>query len=202
MAILLIYAPENGVHVHFVIVSGDDTFDALVQNLINLDIIHEYPEETDAAILEETLPQHLAYLLQDSDVRETPPLNATEVTLADLLDGQQKFIMPRFQRTFKWGKREFEMLWEDIDDTWFGVEEKRFLGALVTRVYTPRVGREYQQNWVIDGQQRITTLYALLIAIIKESENANFSELASDCAGHLFVSGGTYIDQPTITNCS
>lgn len=197
--ILLIWAGSNLVNVHFIVISGDETFDDLIQNLINLEILSEYPEENENFSLDETLPQHLAHLLSPSDVRETSPLNATEVTLADLLDGQQKFIMPRFQRTFKWGKREFEMLWADIDDLWFGVEEKRFLGALVTRVFTPRVGREYQQNWVIDGQQRITTLYALLLAIVKESENANFEELASDCAGHLFVSGGTFIDEPTIT---
>ena len=98
--ILLILAPSNSRELYMIIISGDETFDDLVQKLILLELIYKYPEDNSELSLEETLPQHLVHLSNETDSKDTSPLSATEVTLADLLDGQQKFIMPRFQRTF------------------------------------------------------------------------------------------------------
>jgi len=58
-------------------------------------------------------------------------------------------------------------LFEDaltIDD---GICDSRFLGAIVFEAEEPRIGYP-TRFWVIDGQQRLTTLFLLLSAIVEE----------------------------------
>ena len=80
--------------------------------------------------------------------------------VARLLDEGQKFIIPEYQRPYRWTKDECETLWNDILGV-FGdgsnVEEY-FLGSIVT-YKNDNGGLE-----IIDGQQRITTLTLLFRA--------------------------------------
>lgn len=80
--------------------------------------------------------------------------------IARLLDEGQKFIIPEYQRPYRWTKDECETLWEDILGV-FGdgsnVEEY-FLGSIVT------YRNDNGELEIIDGQQRITTLTLLFRA--------------------------------------
>ncbi|MGX2972796.1 DUF262 domain-containing protein [Helicobacter sp. T3_23-1059] len=91
-----------------------------------------------------------------------------KIYIAKLLseDGQ-KFVIPEYQRPYRWGKDECETLWNDILGV-FGDGsdiEEYFLGSIVT----------YKNNngelEIIDGQQRITTLTLLYRAFYEALKN-------------------------------
>lgn len=81
--------------------------------------------------------------------------------IAELLgkDGQ-RFVIPEYQRPYRWGKDECETLWSDILSVFGdGREiEEYFLGSIVA--YQNKKG----ELEIIDGQQRITTLTLLFRA--------------------------------------
>ena len=62
-----------------------------------------------------------------------------------------KYLIPIYQRNYAWGKDEIEALLEDIK----GSKEGYFIGSLVVR----EKGEFFE---VIDGQQRLTTLFLIL----------------------------------------
>ena len=66
-----------------------------------------------------------------------------------------RYIVPIFQRNYAWSKREIEQLLNDI----LSSEDKYFLGSLIVHK------NEDDLYEVIDGQQRLTTLYILLICL-------------------------------------
>lgn len=71
--------------------------------------------------------------------------------------GKSKYSVPIYQRNYAWGKEEIERLIEDIND-FENAEETReyFLGNLIVDKVS------YHHYSVIDGQQRLTTLFLLL----------------------------------------
>lgn len=81
--------------------------------------------------------------------------------IADLLskDGQ-RFVIPEYQRPYRWGQDECETLWSDILSVFGdGREiEEYFLGSIVA------YQNEKGELEIIDGQQRITTLTLLFRA--------------------------------------
>jgi len=92
-------------------------------------------------------------------------MEANKSIISFLIDGNKQFQLPLFQRNYTWTKKEWETLWEDL----IYIAEKKhdkshFLGAIVTLPINsgPDAVAKYI---VIDGQQRLTTLYLILCSI-------------------------------------
>lgn len=78
------------------------------------------------------------------------------------------FVIPEYQRAYVW---ESDNINELLDDLWFAYnnrnESEYFLGSLVLRY----IGKYFPEYEVLDGQQRLTTLF-MLIAVLRDiSEN-------------------------------
>ena len=72
------------------------------------------------------------------------------------------YIIPIYQRNYAWGQEEIEKLIEDISD-FNSRGNDYFLGNLIVDEIGP------QRYSVIDGQQRLTTLFLLLIYLVDPS---------------------------------
>lgn len=83
-----------------------------------------------------------------------------------LFDRGDRYEIPLYQRPYAWGEEHIERLIEDVDDIPADGDQRYYLGSLV-------VARKGDSLWeVIDGQQRLTTLYLLLSALgIREDED-------------------------------
>lgn len=80
-------------------------------------------------------------------------------TVAELFDAQGTvYTVPAYQRSYSWDATQIEQLISDIYDALRQSEQSYFLGNLVV---TNR-GSDPADYEVIDGQQRLTTLYLLL----------------------------------------
>ena len=82
--------------------------------------------------------------------------------------GRDKFSIPQYQRDYAWKRQNFVDLWEDLEEA---IESKdsqgHFLGTIVVAP-----NKENSQIFdIIDGQQRTTTIFMLLYALICKSEN-------------------------------
>lgn len=76
-----------------------------------------------------------------------------------------RYMIPRYQRAYAWEEKEIEQLIDDIcDDN----DPKRdyYIGSLI--VARRKAGDEVEYE-VIDGQQRLTTIYLLLQCLLDES---------------------------------
>ena len=84
---------------------------------------------------------------------------AKETILSTFFE-RHSFEIPDYQRGYDWRKSNFDMLWDDIlyylNDT-----SKLFLGSIILQKTTENHDRFY----IVDGQQRITTITILLIAL-------------------------------------
>jgi hypothetical protein len=91
----------------------------------------------------------------------------------DILNGTVRFKIPFFQRGYAWEKRQWDQLFLDIQEqiidqlaSGSAIEEvEHFFGPVVV-MEEPGLP-ELREFLVIDGQQRITTVY-LLLGIIQE----------------------------------
>ena len=95
--------------------------------------------------------------------------------IARLLGEGQKFIIPEYQRPYRWTKNECETLWEDILGVFGdGSEiEEYFLGSIVT------YRNDNGELEIIDGQQRITT-FTLLFRAFYECLKPEFKTARGD----------------------
>ena len=92
------------------------------------------------------------------------PLEIRHVSLAQLLSHPVPFHMARYQRHYEWGRKEMEQLLEDLADA-FAIQQAdlhadafHFLGNVI--LFANPAGHFE----VVDGQQRLTSLTALLAA--------------------------------------
>lgn len=94
-------------------------------------------------------------------VQELTPelLNIEQLFAAD-------YLVPVYQRNYAWREEQIEQLIRDVRDA-MTTQEDYFLGNLVV---VQREGREIYE--VIDGQQRLTTLYLLLTFLQEEGAQA------------------------------
>ena len=90
-----------------------------------------------------------------------------------LKTGRMKpFIIPEYQRPYAWTNEQIETLFDDIWEfatTIGGLEQNGtyFLGSIVS------FENEWQEQEIIDGQQRITSLFLLLRAIYTKLTNGD-----------------------------
>lgn len=98
----------------------------------------------------------------------------------NILNGNTQYILPAFQRHYSWDKEHCEQLWNDIKNVQEQKKANYFIGSIVNKAegVTPI---SVQHFMLIDGQQRLTTVMLILIALKKyaaenpESDDLNFS---------------------------
>lgn len=102
-------------------------------------------------------------------------INVSKYPVSQVFDTESKvvFEIPKYQREYTWGTREWEALFDDITEN----TEGYFLGSIIcinssTDPLTPKFE-------VVDGQQRLTTL-SLLLAALYSSLNDHYEELDED----------------------
>jgi uncharacterized protein with ParB-like and HNH nuclease domain len=81
------------------------------------------------------------------------------------------FVIPVYQRNYDWTKEQCEQLFDDLIDILENNFRTHFIGSIVSIYNNNKGGGEYL---IIDGQQRITTLFILLQAIYKGLEEKVF----------------------------
>lgn len=86
-------------------------------------------------------------------------LHPVLLTIRKAFDGKSRYLVPIYQRNYAWKSEEIEQMLDDIRDALRDGKDY-FLGNLVvTRLLGNTAPPIYE---VIDGQQRLTTLYLLL----------------------------------------
>ena len=98
-------------------------------------------------------------------------MKAGQVALQQLLNGKIQYRVPLFQRTYSWGEDQWYRLWTDVLEI-YGMEEPRnhFIGAVVTQPIIDAAGFT-TKYLLIDGQQRLTTLFIILACIRKSASH-------------------------------
>lgn len=111
-------------------------------------------------------------------------------TFREALNGTVRFEIPFFQRGYAWEKRQWDQLFIDIQEQLIDElsdgksidEVEHFFGPIV--VLEQAGGAfELKEFLVIDGQQRITTVYLLLAAI--KAEMTTKKHLSADATHHI-----------------
>ncbi|MGA9762005.1 MAG: DUF262 and DUF1524 domain-containing protein [Gaiellaceae bacterium] len=96
-------------------------------------------------------------------------MKAAEANFLKFLKKSDQLEIPIYQRTYSWTLRECQQLWSDILRT-AGAGDGHFIGSIVyidTGVYQVMATNAIE---VIDGQQRITTLSLLLLALARVAD--------------------------------
>jgi hypothetical protein len=131
--------------------------------------------------------------------RKDTGLDAGAVTLLQLFKGEREYVSPLFQRQYVWGKKEIDSLLEGVDQILEKSESERFLGALVLEVKSAGRAFKPESAWIVDGQQRLTTLYVALLEMAKLAKNNNANGLATLLfEQYIFNQGGQYKNRPKV----
>ena len=93
-------------------------------------------------------------------------------SIYNLLNGQCQYIIPVYQRKYSWlADVQCARLWDDIVRMEKGHKKHHFVGSIVS-IAEKKALMGVQKQLIIDGQQRMTTLSILMIALrdyLKES---------------------------------
>ena len=92
-------------------------------------------------------------------------MQAVNRRFTEIIDGKTQFIIPVFQRDFSWTREQCQQLWRDVGrasaaDATGG----HFMGSIVY-IRADLSSAAFQSWLLIDGQQRLTTLTVLMIAL-------------------------------------
>jgi uncharacterized protein with ParB-like and HNH nuclease domain/predicted transport protein len=92
-------------------------------------------------------------------------MDAKDLPITTLLDGAKQFIVPIFQRDYSWGTKQCLTLWSDIIRVGSDHNIKgHFLGSVVY-IAAEENPADLTRWLLIDGQQRLTTLILILLAL-------------------------------------
>ena len=121
-------------------------------------------------------------------------MKATETVFQKLLDGKMQYVVPLYQRTYSWEQKQWEQIWDDLIEV-YSLEFPRnhFIGSVVTQ-QIPTAPEGTSRYTLIDGQQRMTTLFILLSVIRKHADEVIYGSLADEiqntCLINMYSSGG------------
>ena len=114
-------------------------------------------------------------------------MKASETKFQPIIEGTKQYVVPLFQRAYSWDKREWEMLWEDVDDLGQNEDLKsHFIGSIVT-MPTTSVPEGITKYLLIDGQQRLTTIFILLTLLRDKAREQGNENLADEIQQTMLV---------------
>lgn len=91
-------------------------------------------------------------------------LDTKTFTLNEILGNGKIYYVPQFQRDYSWEQDHLDDLWNDLLNTHIR-NDAHYMGSIVLQI---KGDSSEKQFWIIDGQQRFTTLSLLTLAIINK----------------------------------
>lgn len=123
-------------------------------------------------------------------------MNANETKLQPILEGTKQYVVPLFQRPYSWDKDQWSRLWDDLMDLSEEMDQSKetdlrthFMGSIVT-MPTTSVPEGVTKYLLIDGQQRLTTIF-IILSLLRDSalgkNDEKKSRLAEEIQNTLLV---------------
>ncbi len=100
---------------------------------------------------------------------------------------KRQYIVPVYQRNYDWSLDECKKLFDDIM-TAFDKDKNHYIGSIIQVQKDEEYG--VKPFIVIDGQQRLTTIYLLLRALLNFENNRDRSEVLNDSLYNNFKGEG------------
>ena len=91
-------------------------------------------------------------------------MDAQKGNIYGILNGNKQFLIPVYQRFYSWDIEQCRRLWDDIVEMQKKGKVSHFVGTIVN-IAEQAMPTGVQKFMIIDGQQRITTLTLLLLAL-------------------------------------
>jgi hypothetical protein len=122
------------------------------------------------------------------------------VTPRGLFQTNSRYLAPVFQRYYTWTDVQLDHFFDDLDDlSNAAADAKQFLGAIVLQ-------QKHQANpgspipfLIIDGQQRLTTIYLVLLGLAELMRDFRKEDEASTMVeSYLAISTARYRGEPTV----
>ena len=102
-------------------------------------------------------------------------MQASDKSLVEIIQGPKQFLIPIFQRTYNWKEIHCALLYKDIISP---RQAGHFIGSvvLISNLETTASIPKWQ---VIDGQQRLTTITLLIIALLKRASELGMESVSA-----------------------
>ena len=114
-------------------------------------------------------------------------MQAKETKLQDIIEGTKQYVIPLFQRTYSWTHKEWEVLWKDILELYATENPKpHFIGSIVNLPATS-VPEGVNKYLLIDGQQRLTTIFVILALLRNMAEASGKIKFSKEIHDTLLV---------------
>lgn len=96
------------------------------------------------------------------------------MTYRQIMGNGIKYEIPKFQRDYTWETEQWDDLWQDILLLLSDEETEHYMGYLVLQTTD---NKNYQ---IIDGQQRLTTMSIIILAVLKSLEDLVKSDIEKE----------------------
>ena len=97
-------------------------------------------------------------------------MKGSEAYLYNFMEGRRKrFVIPVYQRNYNWKIEQCKKLFDDLVSLNRTGKDTHFFGSIVS------VNKNSRDYTIIDGQQRLTTISLIMIAMIKSCDNGIFN---------------------------
>lgn len=108
-------------------------------------------------------------------------MKAQNVAMAGFLkEDNVNFIVPVYQRNYEWSRSHCQQLWNDIVQV-AKTKESHFFGTIC---YKEEMA-DCKQYFIVDGQQRITSVMLLIKAMLDVSQDLSISQYLQACLFNL-----------------
>lgn len=91
-------------------------------------------------------------------------MDARKGNIYEIFNGNKQFLIPVYQRYYSWDIEQCKRLWNDIVEMQKKGKVGHFVGSIVN-IAEQAMPTGVQKYMIIDGQQRLTTLSLLLLAL-------------------------------------
>ena len=120
-------------------------------------------------------------------------MTGSKISMLSFMEGaNKKYIIPVYQRKYDWKNENCRQLYDDLVKIINDKRNSHFFGSIVTSVVGIGGGIEYH---IIDGQQRLTTITLILLAIKNLIEkgiiHSNKKNLNEEINQHFLIDHGS-----------
>lgn len=101
-------------------------------------------------------------------------IDTSSMTYRQIMGNGIKYEIPKFQRDYTWEVEQWDDLWQDILQLVSKEETEHYLGYLVLQT------ADNKNYMIIDGQQRLTTMSIVILAVLKCLDDLILSDVEKE----------------------